>query len=533
MPHNSTLVQSGTNFYVVAEDGGSTELVEPSTVTITDDRPPRFEVNKVHAIVVNSVDQPLIVDDNGIVLFFSPLAPTAAPTVAVGSGGALTGVYQVKYTFAIRDLDENIVAESGFSTSASVTLTADKLAVSNLQLLTGLTAANYDDRYEVVRRVYRTAAGGSTYFLWYTVEDNTTTNFEDDTSDAAISAIAADSLSTIPFLSHIASFHDRMFGVDDSTDRERLLYSEAGLRWAWPTDNFFQMPQVKGDAQSGITALMPRKDALGIAKSSMLISLTGTDDSDFRITILSTTIGCVSQETCASYNDNWYFLGQDGVYRWGEDGLTCISDGKVRSWFTTDDYFDRNEFPNAYGVIDVITKSYRLFLAPANDIATFTHWVEFDIENGTWWGPHNTSGYSFTSAFRLGSHNPLVGFGSTDGYIAVDSDDPKDGDTAIEIESITTPIKAADPPQMTYYGQFSIEIAPQSGGTFVVYPTVGELEDSEEQFFTQDLTDPSTTHGRLGYGRYIKFRVYRSGYTHFVQILGFEVNPVNIVGRRE
>lgn len=532
MAHNSSLVQSDDDFYLVAEDGGSTVLSIPSTVTVTAERPPRFEVNGVHAIVVNSVDQPLIVDDSGIVLFLSPPAPTAAPTLAVGAAGALTGVFQVKYTFAIRTLDDTLVAESGFSSSASVTLTADKLAVSALQTLAGLTAADYDDRYEVVRRIYRTTAGTSTYFLWYTVTDNTTTSFEDDTSDAAISTLAAESLGSVPFLSNIAGFRERLFGVDDSTNREILLYSESGLRWAWPAVNIFTMPQVKGDAQSGITTLMPRRDALGIAKSSMLLQLTGTNDSDFRLVTLSTSVGCVSQESAAIYRDKWYFLGQDGVYRWGEDGLVCISDGKVRSWFTSDTYFDRETFSSAFGVIDFGRKVYKLFLT-AVDEEVVDSWVEYDIESGTWWGPHLTTAYEFRSAFQLASHNPLIGEGTEDGFITVDTDiRSDDGTDSIEVEAIMTPIKAVDPPVTAYFGTITTEVDPQAAGTLQVFPIVGEPDDAEDAVLNHDLTTAAIALGRLGYGRYLILRFYHNTIEQLIQLLGFEVEPVNEVGRR-
>lgn len=532
MAHNSTLVQSSDDFFLVAEDGYGAALTVPSTVTVSLTRTPRFDVNKVHAIVVNSVDQPLIVDDAGIMLFLSPQAPTAAPTLAVGTAGALTGVYGVKYTFAIRDLDGNIVAESGFSTSASVTLTSDKLSVSNLQTLSGLTAANYSDRYEIVRRIYRTTAGTSVYFLWYTVEDNTTTTFEDDATDAIISATAADSLGTAPFLSHIAAFHDRLYGVDDSTNRERLLYSQTAQRWAWPTDNYFTMPQVKGDTQSGITALMPRRDALGIAKSNMLIQLTGEDDSDFRVTILSTTVGCVSQESAAVYRDSWYFLGHDGVYRWSEDGLTCISDGRVRSWFTTDTYFDRTYFDEAFAVIDVADKSYKLFLVGAGD-TTVTTWVEYDIESDTWWGPHETTAYTLTSAMQLGAHSPLAAIGTSNGHIIIDGDARNDNEsTAIEMEAILAPIKASDPPATTYFGHLTVEVDSQDEGTLNIYPTIGELSDSEQPVMERDMSTATETLDRLGYGRFLKLRFYHNIANQIVQILGFEIDPVNIVGRR-
>lgn len=533
MAYSSTLVQSGADLYIVAEDGGSTVLSEPSTVTISAIRPPRFEVNGVHAIVVNSPNEPLIVDDSGVVLFMSPAAPSAAPTLAVGAAGALTGTFGVKYTFAIRTIDDVIVAESGFSPSASVALTADKLSVADLQLLSGLTAANYDSRYEVVRRIYRTTAGTSTYFLWYTVADNTTTSFSDDTSDASINTLAAANLASAPFLSNVASFRDRLFGVDDTTNREILLYSEAGLRWAWPEDNYFTMPQVKGDQQSGITALMPRRDALGVAKSNMLLQLTGTSDADFQLVTLSTSVGCVSHESAAIYRDAWYFLGQDGVYRWDENGVNSITDGRVRSWFTTDTYFDRASFDTAFGVIDILDKSYKLFLVEAGDTDSNV-WIEYDIESGTWWGPHKTSAYTFTSAFTAAGHQPLMVAGTSAGYLTVEtSTRSDDASAAIEVEAITAPIQATDPPAMTYFGNLEVEVAPQAAGSLLIYPTVGELAESEDTVMTRDLTDPSESLPRLGYGRFLKLRFYHNTISQIIQILGFEVSPVNVVGRRE
>lgn len=534
MSHNSSLVQSGVGFYVVGEDGSSVELTVPSTVTVSEDRKPRFDVNGVHAVVVNSVDAPLIVDDSGIMLFLSPEAPAAAPTLGSSVGaGALTGTYQVKYTYAIRNLDGVIVAESGFSPSASVTVAAKKIAVSAVSLLTGLTSADYESRYEVVRRFYRTTNGTSTYFLWYTIEDNTSTLFEDDTSDAGINTLAAQALATVPFLSVVASFRDRLFGVDDSENRESLRYSEAGLRWAWPEDNFFIAAQVKGDSQSGITSLMARRDALGIAKSNMLIQLTGTSDNDFRMVTLSTSIGCISHESAAIYRDQWYFLGQDGVYRWNEDGITCISDGKVRSWFTTDDYFDRSEFPNAFATFDGIRKVYKLFLVGIDE-EVVDKWVEYDVESGTWWGPHLTSAYEFTSAFQLASHNPLIGEGTSDGYITVDTPTRSDNaDHSIPIDAATAPIRATDPPVTTYFGQLNLEIAAQAAGQLSVYPTVGEPEAEESAVMERSLRTASESMPRLGYGRFVSLRFVHNVIDQLVQILGFEIDPVNAVGRRQ
>jgi hypothetical protein len=296
------------------------------------------------------------------------------------------------------------------------------------------------------------------------------------------------------------------------------------------------MPQIKGDAQSGITALMPRRDALGIAKSNMLVQLTGTGDDDFRLVVLSTSVGCVSQESAAIYRDKWYFLGQDGVYRWGEDGLVSISDanerrGGVRSWFTTDNYFNREEFSLSFGMVDVIDKSYKLFLTNLTDEIV---WIEYDIESDTWWGPHRTDAYVITSTLRLGSHSPLSGVGTSLGYVGVDTADRQDDDdTAIEVEAITTPIIDTNPPVTSYFGSLSVEVEPQSSGELEIYPIVGELDDAEDTVLVHDLTEPTIAVGRLGYGRYLVLRFFADTISQITQILGFEVDPVNTIGRRQ
>jgi len=64
-----------------------------------------------------------------------------------------------------------------------------------------------------------------------------------------------------------------------------------------------------------------------------------------------------SQESVAVYRDVAYFLWEDGVYQWGDDGLICLSDGRVRSWFATDSYFNRKRFQYAFGGVDPLETS--------------------------------------------------------------------------------------------------------------------------------------------------------------------------------
>lgn len=99
----------------------------------------------------------------------------AAPTVAVGDGTGLTGTYRYKVTLV--DPDGETLASTA---SASVTPANQDVDLSNIP--TGVVG------YTTARKIYRTAAGGATYKLCYTMNDNTTTTYTDSLGDGSLGA---------------------------------------------------------------------------------------------------------------------------------------------------------------------------------------------------------------------------------------------------------------------------------------------------------------------------------------------------------
>jgi len=529
---NTTLVQAGAAFYGMASDGSFTAMTAPTTATVSATNKPRFTVDGAFAVVVNSVAPPLIADDSGILLFLSPAAPTVAPTVAATVSGTLTGTYFVKYTFIILDTNSTLIAESDFSpVSASVSPSSKKISVSALQLMSGL-GTSIDPRYTVQRRLYRTTNGTTTYFKWLDVADNTTTTAVDDASDASLATFSAPTLGSIASLSHVANFGGRLFGVAIGTARDVLRYTETAARWAWPAANIFTMPQVPGDPQAGITALMPRRDALGIAKANMFIELRGVSDANFSTVILSSTVGTLNQETVASFRDMVYFLSRDGVYSWSDAGLTNLAEGKVKAWFTTDTYFNRDLFSSAFAYIDINTGRYYLFLVSAGS-TTVDRWVEYNIENNTWWGPHITAAYTPTSAFAIAAPTPTFAIGETVGFVTKESATRNDNTTSpIASDVITVPMTSESPPQTQYWGELYTEVTPQATGNLGIEVKVGEPADVYASKRYHPLKDGVFNTGRMGVGRWAQFRFTHNGLNEVLELIGFEINPVNKIGRR-
>lgn len=523
-----TVIQAGSALQLVDASGTVSTLTLPTGVTLRSDVPPRWEVFNRYAVLVNTPSQPLTVDEAGTVRLLCPRPPRNAPILTGPNAGALTGSYMAKVTNRILDDDGNVIAESDYSpASAAVSITSKKLIASNLDI----SPDQITDRL-----VYRTIASGAVYFPWVDLDGNVLTSVQDDLADAALSLVAAPVLGTPPRLTTIAAFRGRLWGTGDN-DIDTLLYTEAGIQYAWPSDNSILIANAGADL-FGVVALAPRRDALGVGRRNTLIQITGSgaengDDIDFDQVVLSHELGIESQESVKIFRDTAFFLWKDGVYSWGSDGIRCVSDGKVRSWFATDDFFNRDRFPYAFATIDPARPCYRLYLASAGS-TTIDRWVEYDIGDGKWWGPHRTSLFTPTSAFsRTNTANrivPVVG-GATAVYQQQETrtDGPS---TAIELDVIGKRHDFGSADHDKYFGQISVHGAAQVSGTVSVITRTGDLNATSALTQSFTLTNTRQRLGRLGTGKHAQVELTQATAGVDVKLYGYEIDPVHILGRR-
>src|ERR1035437_9250950 len=206
-------------------------------------------------------------------------APTAAPTVSAGSG-SLIGDYVAAYTFAIKDANGNVIAESDLSPlSASITLATEGLALSSIQQssASGVTA----------RRIYRSASGGDALYWAYDLEGNNATTYTSTELDVALDTVAvseaglgaAPGASDIDRLKLVVAWKDRLWGVSD-IEPDNLRFSGARKPYAWDPFNMIPVPPVGSDLV-GVTGFLPRRDELGVLKLSALHKIIGSNPDDF------------------------------------------------------------------------------------------------------------------------------------------------------------------------------------------------------------------------------------------------------------
>lgn len=519
-----TLFQGGSSLQFMTTGGVITTLTLPTGVTLDATKPPRFAISGRYVVVVNSPTRPLTVDADGIVRVLCPNPPRTPPTLSAVAGGALTGSYLVKYSYLIRNAFRQIIAESPLSPApvSATTVTAQYLKAADLDL-------SQDTISEI--RLYRTATGGSVYFPWVDLDGNTQTSVQDDLADASINLVAAPTLGAPPKLTHVGEFRERLWGVS-ATDIDAARYTEASKRYSWPSTNRIIVPR-EGNDDRGITAILARRDALAIARQNALVEVKGNSNTDFRIVKLSQEVGVEGDDTVANYRDTIFFLAKDGVYTWDNAGINSLSDNIVRSWFTTDTYFNRGRFRYAVGRVDPLTNKYQLLLSAVGS-SNLDRWVEFDIKDKTWWGPHKTDDFtpSWMTTVMDSNNLPQAVIGSSAGFFYKEQATRTDGTStgiALDVDGKSHDMNSPDITKM--FDSPSIISKIQSAGNLIITPYVGGLNAPAGAPIYADMTLGREVLRVLGVGRFCKLNFANSVAGQDVELYGYEV-PFHEVGRR-
>ncbi len=525
-----TLFQADATLRTVNMDGGlsAAALTLPTGVTLATNKQPRFARFNRYAIVVNTPSRPLAVGPDGTVYPLTPTPPGTAVALSAGAAGTLTGNYRALQTFKIRDSLGNIISESDYGPAmvSAVSISAKKLHAD--------FAISTDSSVNDIQ-LYRTTTNGSVYLPWAETFNNTTTSIENDIADAALGLIAGPELGTAPDLVLVAEYGGRVWGVS-RTEIDFLRYTTAGTMYGWNALNTVRIPHV-GDDDAGITTLLSRRAALGVSRRSTFSQITGSQRANITPTIVNggEGVGSVSQEAAKVYNDIGYFLAHDGVYKWDSNGITCVTDGAVRTWFTTDTYFNRSMFWRATAEIDPFAKKYYLFLASrGSDV--LDRWVEMDLLTGAWYGPHTTNAFTPSCTLLVPGRNQKLYYmvGSREGYISQPQEARNDwGLVPIDFHVAMRGEEMEEPEQEKYFGELSVHVEPQASGTLTITPALGDVDETTPTDpMTADLTQARTRVGRVGSGNSMVMDFTNNEVDVDVALYGYEIDPVNAIGRR-
>lgn len=536
-----SIVVAGDTVYRMDTAGAFTALSLPSNISVDQTRTPRMAVLGRVVVIVNGLTRSVAVYPDSTVRPMQLTPQVAAPNAIAGGSGGLSGTFRVKMTNCLKDIDTGqLLLESDFSqVSADVTVSSKVITVNGIQVCP-------DNLAGVFRRLYRTTTGpGTAYFKWVDLDGNEQTSLSDDMPDAGLSLFAAPTEvgvapGMIPgtYMTLLVEWKGRLWGVGD-VEIDKLRYSGDNIVYGWPASYGINVNPVGADAY-GITGLIRRRDELGICRRQIIWKVQGTGPSNFSLVKVVEGKGCFAPDSISVIRDVGYFLGEDGVYTWGPDGVKSISDEKVKGWFCTDTYFNRSRFPQAFGHYNAKYHCYELALSAAGSSVN-DRWVSYDIERQEWLGPHRTTAFTPTYATQFIDANDLTVpiMGSSDGYIYKQNQATfNDNGDAITLNLIGK-AHSCDAPDITkIFNDLSIVQKAQSGqGNLQIGVALGAYDQAVSKTFSNstipatDLRKSRQRFNNLGPGRNVRLEFTEATLNQGCELHGYEI-PFGVLGRR-
>lgn len=285
----------------------------------------------------NGVDQNVRWDGD-VVKQIMPSQPSGAPTLSIGPAGNLTGIYQYKVTFVSADGIDSEPSDA----SAQLGVSADQIAVSGI-----VTASGSEDIQG--RRLWRTEANGSDYYLVTTISDNVTTVYMDNLTDALLTAGTALEEQTVRFppCRYLVTHQERLVGAYSDSD-------EGDLETVYVSN--FQEPEscpivgpleeidnphfgIRIPVEDEVTGLASFGNVLLVWTAGSAFRLIGDNPNNWSFDRWVEN-GCVAHRSIAQNRNILLWLGPDGVYMAeGWNQVTLVSD-PIRDQFEDSEWME-------------------------------------------------------------------------------------------------------------------------------------------------------------------------------------------------
>jgi hypothetical protein len=219
---------------------------------------------------------------------------TATMTAATSSNGTLTGDYNYRLTYVNSQLVESDVGPI----TATFTAASEEVSVTSIPVAPQSFGID-------TRKLYRTEAGGTTYKLLTTINDNTTTSYTDNSSDSELGANAPTDQGVPPLYQLIEYLQDRLF-VNDSGNPNLLWYSELAEPYTFKSTNFIRVGDKSGKLLRGIKAYN-NGIVLATDEGMEFVYMPDTTPGNWVKVVLRVPFGSLSPFALQPYQDRMIF----------------------------------------------------------------------------------------------------------------------------------------------------------------------------------------------------------------------------------
>ena len=246
-------------------------------------------------------DRALMRKDDGTTLRnWGIVAPAPTPVLAPGAAGVLTGVYGAVYTYA-RLVDGKIAHESNACPApAPVTLAAQTLLVP--------LVASPDSQVTHIR-IYRTVAGGTSYFFDQQAANVSATATLSLADDALGTAVETDN-DPPPLASAAVEFQGHLWLCNAVEHPDYLYYSKRFRPESWPPDNFLKI----GDPSDPLLSMVALTGVIGVFTALTKYRVFGTSATGFTHLEALNSRGVASANATTSTARGVAFVAKDGIW---------------------------------------------------------------------------------------------------------------------------------------------------------------------------------------------------------------------------
>ncbi|MBU2177483.1 MAG: hypothetical protein KJ556_20515 [Gammaproteobacteria bacterium] len=233
--------------------------------------------------------------------------PSGSLKLSVGSivGSLSAGAYKYIYTF----YDSNTGTESDPSPiTASLTVAVNaSVSITNISVSSASRVTS--------RRLYRTIAGGGSYYLVATIPDNVTTIYTDTVADSRLSVSAVMDQGIPPTGDIVVAYGNQLFMAGDPDYPQRLYFCLPNKPDSFPSVYYVETES----ADDKILNIAKFAGKLYLVQGEGIATLLGSDATNYTTYNTRSHIGTIARWSTAVGPDGIYFVGSDGIYRF--DGL--------------------------------------------------------------------------------------------------------------------------------------------------------------------------------------------------------------------
>jgi hypothetical protein len=227
-----------------------------------------------------------------------------------GSTWTSTGIPLVTTVYLPYGIELTFVATTGHTSGDYWNFTCYALAVDCVHQQVSLASIPVSADPQVNQRhIFRTLAGGETYFLVAIINDNTTTTFVDNFHDTALGVDMEEDHDIVPLAKYSCWWDDRLWVADD--DDNLVYYSKTSVPDAfYIADNWISAKS--GESQDIITRIYPYKSYLYVFKRNSIKYIVKKDDGTYGIYDCESDHGCRAPWSIVAANGLLTFLSERG-----------------------------------------------------------------------------------------------------------------------------------------------------------------------------------------------------------------------------